>query len=48
MKKLFTITALAAATALSFGALNLAYAAETENASSDKKTERYGQLLSYV
>ena len=33
---------------LSFGALNLAYAAETENASSDKKTERYGQLLSYV
>lgn len=36
-KKLFTITALAAATALSFGALNLAYAAETENTSSDKK-----------
>lgn len=36
-KNLFTITALAAATALSFGSLNLAYAAETEDTSSDKK-----------
>ena len=45
MKKIhLTITALAAATALSFGALNLAYAAETENASSDKKTERYASF----
>ena len=36
-KNLFTITALAAAAALSFGSLNLAYAAETEDTSSDKK-----------
>lgn len=36
-KNLFTITALAAAAALSFGSLNLAHAAETENTSSDKK-----------
>ena len=36
-KNLFTVTALAAAAALSFGSLNLAHAAETENTSSDKK-----------
>ena len=36
-KNLFTITALAAAAALSFGSLNLAHAAETDNTSSDKK-----------
>ena len=36
-KNLFTITALAAATALSFGSLNFAYAAETEDTSFGKK-----------